>query len=303
MIVGRSNIVGKPLALVGIRSRGDEVAERVLNLLSEEDRELSFGVLDISLYRELMSRAEMVERFALDGISGGNAVFNTEKLDLNYTPVTDDGLKSVTGMKKLRTLTLKDTFVSDKGLTAVSDLTALEALYGCKVTDAGVELRAEARLVPPREKPRAGGAAIRCRDVAVGAAETGAGEGVDVRRRHLAGETLAADYLTRRGCQILERNLRTPYGEIDLLVRDGNTVIFVEVKTRSSESWTRPAAAVNARKKRLLSQAAMDYVRRLRDPRVKLRFDIVEVLLADGAVREVRHLPNSFSLSAPFRHG
>jgi pyrimidine operon attenuation protein/uracil phosphoribosyltransferase len=43
---------GKPLALVGIRSRGDEVAERVLNLLSEEDRELLFGVLDISLYRD-----------------------------------------------------------------------------------------------------------------------------------------------------------------------------------------------------------------------------------------------------------
>lgn len=41
-----------PLALVGIRSRGDEVAERVLNLLSEDDRELSFGVLDISLYRD-----------------------------------------------------------------------------------------------------------------------------------------------------------------------------------------------------------------------------------------------------------
>jgi pyrimidine operon attenuation protein / uracil phosphoribosyltransferase len=43
---------GTPLALVGIRSRGDEVAERVLNLLSEDDRELSFGVLDISLYRD-----------------------------------------------------------------------------------------------------------------------------------------------------------------------------------------------------------------------------------------------------------
>jgi pyrimidine operon attenuation protein/uracil phosphoribosyltransferase len=48
----RSKTDGKPLALVGIRSRGDEVAERLLNLLSEEDRELSFGVLDISLYRD-----------------------------------------------------------------------------------------------------------------------------------------------------------------------------------------------------------------------------------------------------------
>lgn len=48
----REKTGGKPLALVGIRSRGDEVAERVLNLLSEDDRELSFGVLDISLYRD-----------------------------------------------------------------------------------------------------------------------------------------------------------------------------------------------------------------------------------------------------------
>jgi pyrimidine operon attenuation protein/uracil phosphoribosyltransferase len=48
----RDKTDGKPLALVGIRSRGDEVAERVLNLLSGDDRELSFGVLDISLYRD-----------------------------------------------------------------------------------------------------------------------------------------------------------------------------------------------------------------------------------------------------------
>jgi pyrimidine operon attenuation protein/uracil phosphoribosyltransferase len=48
----REKSQGKPLALVGIRSRGDEVAERLLNILSEDDRDLSFGVLDISLYRD-----------------------------------------------------------------------------------------------------------------------------------------------------------------------------------------------------------------------------------------------------------
>jgi len=48
----RDKSQGQPLALVGIRSRGDEVAERLLNILSEEDRDLSFGVLDISLYRD-----------------------------------------------------------------------------------------------------------------------------------------------------------------------------------------------------------------------------------------------------------
>jgi len=48
----RAKTHGKPLALIGIRSRGDEVAERLLNLLAEEDRDLSFGMLDISLYRD-----------------------------------------------------------------------------------------------------------------------------------------------------------------------------------------------------------------------------------------------------------
>ena len=80
-------------------------------------------------------------------------------------------------------------------------------------------------------------------------------------------------------------------------------LVFIEVKTRSSESWTRPAASVDARKRRLLSQTALDYLRGLKEPRVKIRFDIVEVLLADGAVHEIRHLPNTFPLSPSYRHG
>ena len=79
--------------------------------------------------------------------------------------------------------------------------------------------------------------------------------------------------------------------------------MFVEVKTRSSEDWTRPAAAVDVRKRRLVSQTALDYLKLLKQPPVKVRFDIVEVLLDGGAVREVRHLPNSFTLSPPYRYG
>jgi len=86
-------------------------------------------------------------------------------------------------------------------------------------------------------------------------------------------------------------------------LRDGDCLVFAEVKTRSSEGWTRPAAAVDARKRRLLSQAALDYLRLLRNPEVKIRFDIVEVLLSDGEVREVRHLPNTFTLAKPYRYG
>ncbi len=64
-----------------------------------------------------------------------------------------------------------------------------------------------------------------------------------------------------------------------MIFRDDDCLVFVEVKTRSSEDWTRPAAAVDARKRRLLSQTALDYLRLLKNPPVKIRFDIVEVLL------------------------
>ncbi len=136
-------------------------------------------------------------------------------------------------------------------------------------------------------------------------------------RRGELGERAAKEYLQQKGMKFLVANFRSERGEIDLIFRERSRIgagsiltcngtdclVFVEVKTRSDESWTRPAAAVNGDKRRRLSQAALDYVRRLRDPRVKIRFDIVEVLLADGAVREVRHLPNTFSLSPPHRLG
>ena len=122
-------------------------------------------------------------------------------------------------------------------------------------------------------------------------------------RRGKLGERAAKAHLQAHGLKFLTANFRSTRGEIDLIFRDDDCLVFVEVKARSSEAWTRPAAAVNARKKRLLSQAAMDYLRLLKDPRVKIRFDIVEVLLADGAVREIRHLPNSFTLTGPMRHG
>ena len=108
--------------------------------------------------------------------------------------------------------------------------------------------------------------------------------------------------------KFLVANYRGPRGEIDLIFRARDDVssgkffrgneldclVFVEVKTRSSEEWTRPAAAVDARKRRLLSLTAEDYLRKLDDRRVKWRFDVVEVLLADGVVGEVRHVVHAF---------
>lgn len=121
-------------------------------------------------------------------------------------------------------------------------------------------------------------------------------------RRGKLGEDAAKKFLQKSGLKFLTANYRSAVGEVDLIFRDGDCLVFVEVKARSSEAWVRPAAFVDARKKKLLSQTALDYLRRLKNPEIKFRFDIVEVLLADGKVREVRHLPNAFALSKPFRY-
>ncbi|MGA9776963.1 MAG: YraN family protein [Verrucomicrobiia bacterium] len=122
-------------------------------------------------------------------------------------------------------------------------------------------------------------------------------------RRGELGERVAKKFLRRQGLKFLAANFRSERGEIDLIFRDGECLAFVEVKTRSSEEWTRPAAAVNAERRRRLSRAALDYLRLLKNPAVKVRFDIVEVLLAEGKVREVRHLPNTFAMARPYRYG
>ena len=122
-------------------------------------------------------------------------------------------------------------------------------------------------------------------------------------RRGRLGETAARKHLQRLGLKHLASNFRSSRGEIDLVFREMDCLVFVEVKTRSSENWVRPAAAVNERKRRLLSQSGLEYLRLLKNPPVKVRFDVVEVLLEGGAVREVRHLPNTFPLSKPYRYG
>jgi putative endonuclease len=85
--------------------------------------------------------------------------------------------------------------------------------------------------------------------------------------------------------------VRAGRGEIDLVCRDGESLVFVEVKTRQTDRYGRPAEAVNAIKRRRLIQAALWYLRELDNPEVRYRFDIVEVL---GA--ELRLIQNAFGL-------
>jgi putative endonuclease len=117
------------------------------------------------------------------------------------------------------------------------------------------------------------------------------------------GEEAAADYLKKNGLKLLARNFESKRGEIDLVLKEGDCLVFAEVKARNAGGWTRPAAAVDQKKRRNLSMAALDYLRTIKNPTIKVRFDIVEVLLDGDMVREVRHLPNSFEMEEPFRYG
>lgn len=124
--------------------------------------------------------------------------------------------------------------------------------------------------------------------------------------RHLRhgqmGERAARKALRKLGMKFLVANFKSGRGEIDLIFRDRNCLVFVEVKTRAADSWSRPAASVDARKRLLLTKTAFDYLYLLRYPKLKFRFDIVEVLIHEDRVADVRHLLNAFQLYSPYRY-
>lgn len=91
------------------------------------------------------------------------------------------------------------------------------------------------------------------------------------------GEDLACRELLRRGYAILDRRYRTRIGELDIVARDGETVVFVEVKARRSGRCGAPAEAVGPLKRRKLVQMAVDYVAHRRLERLPCRFDVVTV--------------------------
>jgi len=109
-------------------------------------------------------------------------------------------------------------------------------------------------------------------------------------RRGEAAELLAADFLQRRGLTILERNYRCRFGEIDLVARSGELLIFVEVRARRSEAFGGAAGSITATKRRRLVAAARHYLATHRADRA-CRFDVV---LVRGAEQQVEWLTDAF---------
>ena len=111
------------------------------------------------------------------------------------------------------------------------------------------------------------------------------------------GEDLACSELRRRGYAILARRYRTRAGEIDIVAREGRTIVFVEVKTRTGSAFGGGAAAVVGRKQRRIMRMAVDYLLRRRLADQPCRFDVVVVDFDAGRPR-IEVYTHAFSLSA-----
>jgi putative endonuclease len=109
----------------------------------------------------------------------------------------------------------------------------------------------------------------------------------------ILGENLACAELTARGYEILDRRYRTRFGEIDIIARDGPTIVFVEVKARLTGEFGGAAAAVTGWKQRRIANMAVDYLSRKRLHECPCRFDVVAIDFDRGEPR-ITVYPNAF---------
>jgi putative endonuclease len=112
------------------------------------------------------------------------------------------------------------------------------------------------------------------------------------------GERVAAEHLVSAGLAILDRNWRCREGELDIVARDGDALVFVEVKTRSSTAYGDPAEAVNPAKAARIRGLALRWLEQNRSlpsaHRRQLRFDVVSVLRSEAGAAIVRHVRAAF---------
>ena len=108
------------------------------------------------------------------------------------------------------------------------------------------------------------------------------------------GEALAARHLRSKGLKILMCNYRAAGGEIDIVAREGDVLVFVEVKTRRSDQYTPPHRQVDLRKQRNLTRAARAYLSHYRNHQPRARFDVISIVWSETGEPRIEHLVNAF---------
>lgn len=110
------------------------------------------------------------------------------------------------------------------------------------------------------------------------------------------GESIAARYLKKNGYSILEQNYRTKLGEIDIIAKDKDALVFVEVKSRTSGRFGSPKLGMTTKKQRQISMVALYYLKITKQSNVKARFDVVVISPDDGSLR-TKIIKNAFELA------
>ncbi len=108
------------------------------------------------------------------------------------------------------------------------------------------------------------------------------------------GEMLVITYLENLNYKILEKNYNTKFGEIDIIAKDKDEYVFIEVKTRISTNYGAPSEAVNFRKKQHIQKASEVYIFLNNLPNEYIRYDIVEVYFINKSKYYINHLKNNF---------
>lgn len=108
------------------------------------------------------------------------------------------------------------------------------------------------------------------------------------------GEEAASEYLKKQGYSIIETNYRSKLGEIDIIARDGNMVVIVEVRTKTGLAFGRPEESINHEKARKLHRLALQYIQSNYHREMPSRIDLIAVMLekSSGLVKDVKHIKN-----------
>ncbi len=110
------------------------------------------------------------------------------------------------------------------------------------------------------------------------------------------GESIAVNCLKKQGYRIIELNYRNKLGEIDIIAKQGETLVFIEVKARKSSRFGRPELAVTPKKQRKISMVALYYLKSTKQSNAKARFDVVAINSTDDGPN-IKIIKNAFELA------
>jgi len=118
----------------------------------------------------------------------------------------------------------------------------------------------------------------------------------DNKKTGKIGEDIAIDFLKKKGYKIIERNYKCVFGEVDIVARDRNDIVFVEVKSRRSEYFGDPTDAVDFNKQKKISKIALNYLNEKRLDNHDARFDVIAIKLSPNG-NTVELIENAFELA------